>query len=174
MKQWFSIDPPVVETSPRHHRPTHKKVTATQKQQLVAEVFIDGKPCFPDHYLFDHYRPELIEHLLSGPLYFHKRFFNQVELTTREKSVIKANSDLAAHALILSSHTGLERVKLPTDDVILADILSRYLDDLKDLKTRLIERCNELYENPSQSLSLARKIWRQQNLPPWETFEIAF
>jgi hypothetical protein len=174
LQQWFATPLPDSDSAPREPGHRAKRVTPERKRQLIEEVFSDGIPLFPEHYLYDHYLPELEEFTLPGPLFFQKRFFNQIELVTRDNQQLLAGNDLLARALILASHGGRNQVKLPADESILEEILGRYRDDLGRLKENLQTRCNALFEKPAQGRSLARKIWLQQGLPSWENIDLHF
>jgi len=173
LSQWLSVTPPQNENpAPGNSRP--HRLSAEEKQRLVAAVFADGIPIFPDHYLFDHYRPAMETFTIPGPLYFQRRFFNQVELATREGQLLIAENDHLAHALLLVSHLGRTQVSLPRDTELLAKILARYLDTLRTLKGRLWDESNRLCDEAGQARALAKRTWLQQGLPPWETIEIEF
>jgi len=175
LAQWFSTHAPESTTRRVRIAPS-RRISGTAKQDILAATFRDGLPRFPDHYLFDHYRPDLEHFDLPGPLFFQRRFFNQIELASREKAgtTVTVDSDLIAHALLLCSHSGLEQVDLPRDPAVMADILNRYRDDLRALKERLIDGCNRLFEEAGQARSLAKKLWIQQGLPPWESIDVDF
>ncbi|PLY02611.1 MAG: hypothetical protein C0624_08020 [Desulfuromonas sp.] len=168
LAQWFAIQPPLTEASKVRSGRT-KRLSKSDRQQLIDTVFIDGIPRFPEQYLFNHYRPELKTYSLSGPLHFQRRFFNQVELSTDDGHSLVAESDLMAHALLLASHVGLSEVHLPQDEVVLTDIVQRYIEDLEQLHEKLLDQCNRLFESAGQARSLAKSVWGQQELPPWET-----
>lgn len=168
LTQWFATKLPQTDTD-KANSSRGKRLQQSDKQQLLETVFVDGRPRFPEQYLFNHYRPELARYDLPAPLYFHQRFFNQVELATRDEQLVIADSDLLAHALLLASHSGLNEVQLPRDETILADIMRRYLDDLAELRNRLLDHCNRHFESAEQARALARTLWGRSELPPWET-----
>jgi len=173
LTQWFDTKPPQARSS-KVRTARSKRLPQNDRLQLLETVFVDGLPRFPEQYLYDHYRPALTTYVLPGPLYFQRRFFNQVELATRDEQLLVADSDLRAHALLLASHSGLHEVQLPEDEAILSDIIARYLSDLEALRNRLIDHCNRHFESAEQARSLAKTLWGQQGLPPWEILTLDF
>lgn len=168
LSQWFATKPPQASAD-KARSGRAKRLLQSDKQQLLETVFVDGIPRFPEQYLFNHYRPELLSYSLPGTLRFQRRFFNQVELTTPDDQLVIADSDRLAHALLLVSHGGLSEVQLPQDEAVLDDIIQRYISDLEELRNRLLDQCNRHFESAEQARSLAKTLWGQKELPPWET-----
>lgn len=139
----------------------------TQIEEVTRTVFVDGVPQFPEHYLMHVYRPELINYRLHGPLEVTGEFFDRISLRTcASDHGIEVSGQPVAEALILLSHTERSEVDLPKDERLLEEILEKYRDDLKLLWDSLVRECRRREPHRQAAIRLARRVWRQQGLPP--------
>jgi len=148
-----------------------KRATSTNdlRKEILARVFRDGIPLFPEHYLMAHYRPQLEEHLLTGPLRQTGVFFDRIELCAPDGPPLQVRGAGTAEALILISQTGRTKVSLPADPELTAQLLESYQQDLHQLWDRLVRECRRQLPRQQAALTLARRLWREQGLPPMGT-----
>lgn len=152
---------------------TRRRSNAPVKE-IVAKVFEDGIPRFPEHYLMHHYRPELTDYNLSGPLQITSEFFDKISLQTAERDqTVEVSGKLGAEALVLASYTGQKRVSLPEDEQILAEIIQLYRADLCRLRNELMSECRRFEPHRQLAIKLAARIWQQQGLPPENVYKSA-
>lgn len=134
----------------------------------VAElVFIDGIPIFPEHYLYDYYRPEMHTFNIQAPLTIGEEFFGTIELQDAQGHTLQVEGMETAQALelISSSRSGL--IELPVDRSIMAAILDRYRQDLRRLRSNLVKETFRRQADPRASKVMVEKLWQQKSLPPW-------
>jgi hypothetical protein len=138
-------------------------------EEVAGKIFVDGLPRFPEHYLFDYYRPQLAEYVFDAPLALVGQFFDTVELRDRQGQIIRVEGDETARALQLAAATatGSLQVRLPTDREILAAILERYLADLEALRQTLLRETHRRLADPKAAAAMAEQIWTDRSLPPW-------
>jgi len=136
-------------------------------ETIARQVFVDGIPLFPEHYLYDYYRPELIEHAVAGPLRIDGEFFDAVTLRTAERGTLQVEGRETARALVLISSVRSGPVALPADRHITTVILERYLDDLRRLRHKLIREIFRQQSDAQAAETLVEKLWKEQRLPPW-------
>jgi hypothetical protein len=138
-------------------------------EEIAVQIFVDGLPRFPEHYLFDYYRPQLADYHFNAPLVLAGQFFETVELHDRQGLVLQIEGRETARALLLAaaSATGDRHVQLPTDSEILTAILDRYLADLDTLRHNLLRETHRRLSDPQAALALAEKIWTGHGLPDW-------
>jgi hypothetical protein len=172
---WFTLPEPLhFAAPPGAASPAPKEAEALSysrlKEILQREVLQDGIPAFPEHYLFAHFRPRLQEYRFTPPLLRAEQFFGQVTLKDGAGQSVQAPSPEVAQALELIAATGRQVVSLPTDPVILDNILGRYLQDLDRVHGALQRRIHALIADPRQARSTARKFWSELGLPAPEVF----
>ncbi len=154
---------------PNRRRPPRPNALAPTRQGQVAELIrerllVDGLPQFPEHYLYDHYRPVLKHWTFSGPLQEKERFFATIELQGPSGESIRTDCESLAGCLLLAS-ANRRSTELPTDPQVAADILQRYLHDLVKLRRELLRQCR--LETTTAPERLANRLWREWRLPPW-------
>lgn len=137
-------------------------------EEIRREVFIDGVPKFPEHYLYNHYKPRLREYTFKGPLQLVSNFFDTFTLVQPDGTTLEIEGEETARALLLTSHSSISTVSLPEDRHLTLEILNRYQTDLSRLRQELIRRANAQVEDSKQATELAEGIWRGHPLPPWE------
>jgi hypothetical protein len=148
-------------------QPKTRRAGKLQIEEITRTVFVDGVPQFPEHYLMDTYRPELIHYNLHGPLEVAEQFFDRISLrTSGSDHRIEVSGKTAAEVLILASHAERSGVDLPKDEGLLEELLERYRADLKHLWNNLVKECRLEEPHRQAAIRLARRIWRQQGLPP--------
>lgn len=139
--------------------------------QLAGRVFRDGVPCFPDHYLRRLDCPSLCSYQLDGPLQPDETFFNRVTLRGPDGTLIETANPVTAEALLLVSRSAPRRIELPIDPLVTARLLAAYRNDLVTLWDELCTECRRHASSHSAALTRARRIWRNQALPPLEELQ---
>ena len=136
-------------------------------EQIKTQVFQDGIPRFPEHYLMHVYRPALIQYELKGPLEVAEEFFEQISLRTiGQEHTIEVSGRIVAKALQLASYSGAASVALPEDENLLEQLVLQYQVDLERLWDNLIRECRRFEPYRQTAIKLARKIWQEHGLPP--------
>jgi len=160
---------PAIPQLPAEVVTDHPKTRRTRKthvEEIAKAVFIDGVPRFPEHYLMNIYRPELIHYDLHGPLEVAEEFFDRISLRTSDSDHrIEVSGKPVAEALIMISRSGRSGVDLPKDERLLEELLDKYRIDLKLLWDNLARECRREEPHRQAAIRLARRIWRQQGLP---------
>lgn len=158
-------------TAPRDAR---ARLTGRRKirEQIVAKVFQDGLPRFPEHYLQHHFRPTLHYYRIPAALEFHDRFFDRVFLKAADGSELELNDTATATALLLLSHMERPGVKLPTDPALTEELLHHYRSDLENLWKSVLRECRRHIQARRQAMNMARSIWKEANLPSLDTFTV--
>ena len=169
---WLGSEPalPVAPTPPRRRAAPQAQPDRTELADRISEqVFVDGIPLFPDHYLFDYYRPQLVEYSFDGPLVQENQFFDIFELHDADGHSLQVEGAETARALLLASAnaSGKVRMSLPVDRQILAAMLERYLADLHELRQALLRETHRLVADPQAADKLVETIWSDRDLPRW-------
>jgi|GEM_PF-639060 len=138
---------------------------------LSAEVFVDGVPSFPEHYLYDYYRPPLREYAFEPPLSVGEEFLGRFTLEDGEGKAFEIEGKETARALLLLSHLGVSSAALPVDRGIMAEILDRYLADLKRLRRNLLRQSHLQVTEGRAAEKIARKVWAALPLPAWDRID---
>jgi hypothetical protein len=144
------------------HLPEHDLIDAIDEL-----VFMDGIPVFPDHYLYDYYRPELRLYTFEAPLTIGGEFFGTIEMQDAKGETFQVEGAETAQALELISSLGTGSVKLPLDRSITAAILDRYRQDLRKLRGNLVKEVFRRQADPQSAKALVEQLWQKQALPPW-------
>lgn len=140
-------------------------------EQIKEAVFVDGLPRFPEQYLYDHYRPQLVDYAFDGPLAAGDEFFGRFTLRDRQNNVLEVEGSETARALLLASFGDSPSVSLPADRHLTATILDRYLLDLKSLRRDLLQQTHARLTDTRAADTLADGIWRSTALPPWDLID---
>ncbi len=147
------------------------EANAEVEETICAAVFRDGVPRFPEQYLYDYFRPKLVEFAFSGPLSPGEEFFDRFTLRAEDGSEVDVEGAETARALILCSCTGRSAAALPAERQVTAAILERYLADLRELRHSLVRQTHKAISNPKAAAAMIEKIWRTRPLPPWSLVE---
>ena len=134
--------------------------------RIVARVFVDGIPRFPEHYLYDHYRPELVDYRMTPPLAVREEFFGRFTLVDGADKTLTVDGEETAQALLLAAAGGRREVALPRDRALTEAILARYRADLRALRGKLIHACHAAIPQAATAERMVEKLWRDQSLPP--------
>lgn len=153
--------PPALPAPPRPAPPS-----AALLARIVARVFVDGIPRFPEHYLYDHYRPELVDYRLTPPLALREEFFGRFTLVDGNGETLIVDGEETAQALLLAAASGRREVALPRDRALTEAILVRYRTDLRALRGKLIHACHAAIPQAATANRIVEKLWRDQSLPP--------
>jgi hypothetical protein len=137
-------------------------------EKIAAKVFRDGLPCFPEHYLRRIDRPPLRTYLVPGPLQIVSHFFDHVQLTGPDGTSLDSDNPVDAEALVLASRDGRARIELPTDPAITLRLTVAYRNDLRRLWQELLDECHRHYPVQRKATAMAKRLWREHNLPPAE------
>ncbi len=136
---------------------------------ITRDVFVDGIPVFPDHYLYDYYRPKLCDYSFTPPLTRGSEFFGRIELIDKKQNRLEVEGLDAARALLLCAAAGKTSTSLPVEDQIISAIVQRYLTDLQELHQDLLRCCHRHCADPQQAETLTKTIWAEQPLPSWDS-----
>ena len=154
-------EPPASPAPPRPAPPS-----AALLARIVARVFVDGIPRFPEHYLYDHYRPELVDYRLTPPLALREEFFGRFTLVDGDDKNLIVDGEETAQALLLAAAGGRREIALPRDRALTEAILTRYRADLRALRGKLIQACHAAIPQAATADRIVEKLWRDQSLPP--------
>jgi hypothetical protein len=161
-----AVDEQAAPETPKTQRKSQKVI-----ERISEDVFIDGIPRFPEHYLMHIYRPELAVYELDGPLKYAEEFFDKITLqSVHGKYTLEVSGKMLADALIMASWGGHKEVELPENRGLLEDILYKYRNDLKCLWDTLNRECRKIEPQRQAAIKMARKIWSKQGLPPESLF----
>ena len=169
----FGSVPPLTDLSSREEadKPGASNRQRISIEDIAAQVFVDGIPRFPGHYLMHHYRPDLKRYEIPGPLHAETIFFDTVRLRAHNPpQTIDVTGTALAEALILASHTAATHLELPADESLVEDLVSRYRSDLTRLWDALISECRRREPRRQNAINLAKRIWQKQGLPPTAIF----
>lgn len=156
------------ETLVAEPNPREQRIRPQDTEQIAAEVFRDGLPRFPEQYLYDHYRPDLVEFCVSGPLRIQNSLLGTYELGDDTGQLLKVEGEETAQALLLASYSNTGRISLPRDRRLTLEILTRYLADLQQLRRKLLLLTHGRRDKSQAARLWAKKIWDAHPLPPWD------
>lgn len=155
--------------TPKAAAPRNRSSRPVLGEKIAKEVFRDGLPRFPEHYLRRIDLPPLRTYLLPGPLQIDSHFFDRILLAGPNGTTVDSANPADAEALVLASHDGRPRVDLPTDPLLTMQLTAAYRDDLKRLWQTLLEECRRHHPRQRHALALARRLWREHHLPSMES-----
>jgi len=149
-----------------------KKANKEIRQKIINLVTVNGIPHFPDHYLYDYYRPQLISYPQgSKPWQIASEFMGTFQLSTpapeTECSSFEVNNEYLACAIVLTSY-GSGPIKLPADVSITEKIIKRYLTDLSDLRDTIWSEAHAALAQHEAANRMVSKIWKTLELPSWK------
>jgi hypothetical protein len=140
-------------------------------EQILAAACRDGIPQFPEHYLYDHYRPELQQFHFTGELQHQGEFFGRHTLRDSAGQCLEIEGSETAQALLLAASLGSSAVALPTDRELTAAILARYCNDLRSLRQNLIRQAHLQSTDPTLADQLVEQLWKSLPVPAWNLLE---
>ncbi|BCR04186.1 hypothetical protein DESUT3_12550 [Desulfuromonas versatilis] len=174
---WIGQEVPVETAAVSRSRKRSQERAQEQPQddpagEIAAQVFVDGLPKFPDHYLYDYYRPRMVDFRIAGPLRAGEEFFGRYTLYNEQGNELEVEGAETARALVLCSH-GERRggFSMPAERKVVAEILERYLEDLRQLRRALVRLAHKRVANPRAAAAMVERIWESQPLPPWPLVE---
>jgi hypothetical protein len=147
---------------------TRPEVAGDLAEELIREVFVDGLPRFPEQYLYDHYRPRLQEFTVAGPLVIGDEFFERLTLYDPQGKTVEVEGMETARALVLASCDGRTHIALPCDRQLTAEILDRYLVDLRKLRSTLVQQAHRRISEPRSAAAMVKRVWASLPLPRWD------
>ncbi len=162
---------PASNTAPRQKPQRSKTLSAQETEEMLTALLSDGRRRFPDHYLYDYYRPQLRSYRISGPLVQKEEFLGTFELTDNEGNSINVQGEETARALILASYDCQGTIELPTDRQLISEILTRYQQDLRVLRRKFLREAHARHGKARPARQLANRLWESLGLPPWELVE---
>jgi len=145
----------------------NEQPTAELFAEIIQEVFADGIPRFPEHYLYAHYRPQLTRYAFSPPLTVGGEFFDQFTLVDTIGETFTVEGRETAQALLLAAALDCPETELPADRELTALIVGQYLNDLRRLHRSLKRLTHMRIVNSETAAQVTAQIWDEQNLPPW-------
>lgn len=155
---------------------TSDRETKEDKKSLANKIIhliqVRGVPEFPTHYLYDFYLPELSHYSRQdSPWAISSEFMGIYQLKNQDNdSEIAAANEFTAHAIVLASY-GKAEINLPNDRAICSTIVTRYLNDLDDIRTIIWRECHAALHQSDAANRLVRKLWKKLGLPPWSMIE---
>lgn len=147
------------------------RLPASLAGELSRDIFIDGIPLFPEHYLYDYYRPRLQRYSWQGQLTYGQAFFDLIVLQDTSGRRFEVTGEAGGAALWLAAKADRNVIDLPLDSDLCETILARYLNDLWQLRQNLVRKVRERLTHPRQADNLVRRLWQEQPLPDWESVE---
>jgi len=168
---WLGVEMDFADmATPARPRTTRRSACAKDEvaEKIRHSVLVDGLPQFPERYLYDHYRPQLVEYHLSGPLEAGEEFIGQYTLHDGQGRTLAVEGRETARALLLASFSGRSVVSLPADQHLTESLLERYLQDLRDLHLALVRESHRYLHNSRTADALVEEIWSDLPLPPWK------
>lgn len=173
---WLGIDSSHCSLAP----PTIRRRTAPAlsgarrgqlAEQILAAACRDGIPQFPEHYLYDHYRPALQQYHFSGELRHLGEFFGRHTLQDSAGRCLEVEGSETVQALRLIASLGNSAVALPLDRELTANILARYCNDLRSLRQNLIRQAHLQASDPTLADHLVEQLWKSLPVPAWNLLE---
>jgi hypothetical protein len=170
---WLGISEPSLtpgyEVSPcSSETPRERRISPDESQKIIDEVFCDGLPQFPEQYLYEHYRPDLVPFNIQGPLRIATALLGTYELVDSLGNRLQVQGEETAQALILASYGTKRLVHLPSDRHLTAEIVARYFADLAELRRQLLLQTHGRREKSLSARNWAKKIWESLSLPRWD------
>jgi hypothetical protein len=134
---------------------------------------IAGIPTFPEHYLYDFFRPELRSFATAHPPWqIDSEFLGTFTLKDAGGHTCHADNDYQAYAVALA-RASLTALSLPTDSAICQQIVERYLLDLVRIHQLIWHECHAALPTTTTANRLGNKIWKTLQLPPYKLVEEA-
>ncbi|OQY20490.1 MAG: hypothetical protein B6I36_00975 [Desulfobacteraceae bacterium 4572_35.1] len=139
-------------------------------EQIAHSIKSDGIPCFPDQYLYDFYRPQLVSypnndgHWQIGTEFMGSFQLNNASLGA-DAAKLTVDNEFLAFAIVLASYCGNE-FKLPKDTIIVTTIVTRYLNDLAKLHNTIWRSTHAALQQNKAANRLFTKTWDALELPP--------
>jgi len=160
-----------LQTGVQQSSPKRSRIPQNLINSLASDIFVDGIPAFPVHYLYDFFRPTLQHYSWEGELSYGQAFFDQIVLQDAAGNQLEIAGEPHAAGLWLVSLTGRTTVDYPVDPEICEAILIRYLQDLALLHQSLVRKVREQLTHLRQADNLIRRLWEGQRLPGWDAVE---
>lgn len=135
------------------------------RDELVQQMQKTGIPNFPEQYLYFLDQPETTSYQLTPPLTVTSELLGEIELEDATGQKFQIYGDELANALLLCAALGKTEVELPADRRQLALLQKQYGKDLKQLHKQLNSLCHSRLQSPKAADKLAKKVWKQLNLP---------
>jgi len=123
-------------------------------------------PIFPDNYIFKTPENQRIEYNFNGRLRIKETFFDEIILVDQMNNEITLQGIRQAEALELISTCRSGPIKLPRDQSETEKMLTRYVDDLTNLRKSYYRHATNIL--PDQEVTdKVNAFWRKQQLPDW-------
>lgn len=161
-------------TSPPRRRPAPACKAAEREQlaeQILAAASQDGIPKFPEHYLYDHYRPKLQHYQFTGELLHLGEFFGRHTLQDSAGQTLEIEGFETLLALRLAASLGNSTVALPIDQELTASIVTRYCHDLRSLRQSLVRQAHLQTNDSNLANQLVEQLWKTLAVPAWDLVE---
>jgi hypothetical protein len=174
LQRFLGFDPELIPSENSRMRPGRRRrkgISPAETEKMLRALLRDGRPRFPEQYLYDYFRPELKSYRLEGPLVKKDEFLGTFELRDEVGNLVQVEGEETARALILASHSTPGSIELPTDRHLTAEILARYLNDLRVLRRDFLRETHARVGEARSARRLARRLWDSLEFPPWELLE---
>lgn len=165
---------PVAMTCPQLPQLSGSAISSRQsapgnhREAILHHLDACGVPNFPGQYLYQLENPLLTSYHFQPPLQITSELLGQFELTDASGKSFPVSGDITVDALNLCAAQGRTEVELPADPQQLNDILDAYRNDLNQLRQELARQTHTHLENPQAAERLAKKLWKELNLPAWK------
>jgi len=175
LQQLLGIDAPTCQGSTPES--SANDATRIDKKSLEDKIHkaleVKGVPLFPDHYLYDFYRPELRSyHTDHRPWQLVGEFMGTFTLEDSEGNRCDCPNDITAYAVLLTSQRAATP-NLPTDPTICQQIVERFLTDLVHIHELIWDECHAALPTAPKANRLGNKIWKNLELPPYKLVDEA-
>ncbi len=156
---------------------TVEDASRVDKKSLEEHIYhileTKGVPLFPDHYLYDHFRPELKSFFTEHPPWtLQGEFMGTITLLDTAGNHRECDSDILAYSAMLISRAEAT-MDLPIDKEICRQILERHLIDLLGIRQLILDECHAALPTAYEANRLGSKIWKHLQLPPFKRVEEA-
>ncbi|NVD25085.1 hypothetical protein HTZ97_11695 [Desulfuromonas acetoxidans] len=175
LQQLLDIDAPPCQDSTTES--TASEAPRTDNKSLENEIHqaleVKGIPLFPDHYLYDFYRPELRSFYTDHrPWQLVGEFMGTFTLEDMAGNRCDCNNDIIAYAALLTSQEAATP-NLPTDPTVCQQIVERFLTDLVRIHQLIWDECHAALPTAKKANRLGNKIWKNLEFPPYRLVEEA-
>ena len=146
-------------------RATSVRLKNNEFEAIAAKLIQSGDIlAFPQDYLYKIPEDSRTTYLITGKLNIIETFFNKVTLSSSEGRPVHVEGTATARALQLISNVQTGEVELPDDEQQVNIILDRYLRDLQNLQSMVLQL--SVNSGKTTTASLADQVWDILPVPP--------
>ena len=153
-----------------HESPSTNSVATSvnHREVILNHLKACGLPNFPEQYLYQLEKPQLITYNFQPPLQIVSELLGEFELMDADQKHFSVHWEATVEALQLCADQGCSEVELPVDQQQLNDIIISYRNDLRQLRQELTRQTHTRLERPQAAERLAKKLWQELKLPSWK------